>query len=50
MFFKIFKGCLGKVAPLRSGNANNWSNAGFSYLNTNYSAADTNANIRAQLS
>jgi hypothetical protein len=38
------------VALLRGGNANNSGNAGFAYLNTNYSAADTDTNIRAQLS
>jgi hypothetical protein len=45
-----FKRLSGLRAVLRGGNANNGANAGFSYLNTNNTASNTNANIRAQLS
>jgi hypothetical protein len=50
MFFEVFWLSGGKVALLRGGNANNSGNAGFVYLNSNYSAANADTNIRAQLS
>lgn len=36
-------------APIVSGNANNGANAGFSYVNSNNAASNTNANISSQL-
>ena len=41
------KGCL-SFGVLFSGNANNGTNAGFTYANTNNTPSNTNANIRSR--